>query len=168
MKKIDPIKYSDEIVKALGSGGMFLTSKLGSEINTMTMGWGSMSYYWVRPVFIAPVRTTRHSHHMIKESGVFTVSVPYEGKHKGELGICGTKSGRDVDKFKACGLSALDGKKVDCPVIADTYIQLECKVVAETLLDDNAMNSEIVDKHYGSKNFHTLFFGEIVAAYILE
>lgn len=172
MQKINVIEYSDKILGALKPSGVFLNSKLGDEINTMTMGWCSMSIYWTKPVFIAPVRLSRYTHHMIDESGVFTVSIPASGKLKKELGICGTKSKRDLDKFKDCNITAQQGQMVDCPVVKEASIQIECKVVAKTLLDASKMNKEIVENCYDGNfedgDYHTLFFGEIVAAYILE
>jgi len=172
MKKIDVIEYSGQILKAFGAGGVFLNSKLGDEINTMTMGWGSISIYWAKPVLIAPVRLSRYSHNMIDKSGVFTVSVPASRELRGELGICGTKSGRDTNKFDACNFTAVDGREVDCPIVGEASLHIECKVVAKTLLDADKMDNGIVDKMYSGDyetgDYHTLFFGEIVDCYLKE
>ena len=172
MKKIDVFDYSGEILKALGKGGVFLNSKLKGEINTMTMGWGSVSIYWGVPVVIAPVRLSRHTHHMIDESGVFTVSVPLGGTLRKELGICGVKSGRDTDKFAACKFTAVDGQMVDCPVVGEAKLHIECEVVASDTMDASKMAGDIVDRMYSGDyengDYHTLFFGKIVDAYILE
>ena len=172
MKKIDALQYSNEMLKALGKGGAFLTSKLDDKINSMTMGWGSVSVYWGMPVFIAPVRLSRFTHHMIDESGVFTVSFPINGELRNELGICGTKSGRDTDKFALCGFTAVPGVEVDCPVIGEASLHIECEVVAKTLMDAGKMAGFIVDKMYAgdyeSGDYHTLYFGKIVDAYMRE
>ena len=56
MKEINVFDYSDKIMEALGNGGLFLNSKLDEKINSMTIGWGSISIYWGKPIFIAPVR----------------------------------------------------------------------------------------------------------------
>ena len=106
MKKINVFEYAPQIMQALGKGGLFLNSKFGDKINSMTIGWGSLSIYWAMQVFIAPVRLSRFTHHMIEGSGVFTVSVPLDGTLRKELGICGSKSGRDTDKFAECNFTA--------------------------------------------------------------
>jgi flavin reductase (DIM6/NTAB) family NADH-FMN oxidoreductase RutF len=172
MKKVDVIEYSPQILKAMGKGGVFLNSKLEGKINTMTVGWGSVSRYWMEPVIIAPIRLSRFSHHMVADSGVFTISVPLNGELRRELGICGTKSGRDVDKFEECGFTAIDGREVDCPIIGEASLHIECKVVAKSLLDASMMNGEIVDKMYGGNyengDYHTLFFGKVVDCYLSE
>lgn len=172
MKKINAIEYSAEILDTFKSGGVFLNSKLGDEINSMVMGWGSMSVFWGKPVLVAPVRLSRYTHGMIEKSGVFSVSIPVKGELRKELGICGSKSRRDVDKFEACGFTAILGQEIDCPIIGEARIHLECKVLAKTLIAGNEMDSEVIEKWYGgdSENgdFHDLFFGEIVDAYILD
>jgi flavin reductase (DIM6/NTAB) family NADH-FMN oxidoreductase RutF len=42
---------------------------------------------------------------------------------------CGVKSGRDHDKFRECGLTPLPGTVVKCPIVAESPISIECKVV---------------------------------------
>ena len=116
MKKIDVFENSNEILEAMRTGGIFLNSKLGDEINSMTIAWGSVSNYWAMPIFIAPVRLSRHTHHMIDESGVFTVSIQAKGTLRKELGICGTKSGRDVNKFELCNFTAQKGLQGDAGI----------------------------------------------------
>ncbi len=172
MKKIDVMEYSPQILKALGKGGLFLNAKLGDKINTMTIGWGSLSIYWGMQVFIAPVRLSRFTHHMIDGSGVFTVSVPLNGELRRELGVCGTKSGRDVDKFKECGFTAHPANEVDCPIISEASLHIECEVVGKDTMDASKMDGEIVDRMYSGNyengDYHTLFFGKIVDCYINE
>ncbi|MCK5130200.1 MAG: flavin reductase family protein [Clostridiales bacterium] len=172
MKKINAIEYSAEILEGFKAGGVFLNSKLGDKINTMTMGWGSLSVYWGMPILIAPVRISRHSHHMIDESGVFTVSIPAKGMLKKELSVCGSQSGRDIGKFDTYNITAQQGQVVNCPVVGEARIQIECKVVAKTQLPAKKMTQSIIDKWYDGTmqdgDYHTLFFGEIVDAYIID
>jgi flavin reductase (DIM6/NTAB) family NADH-FMN oxidoreductase RutF len=172
MKKINEIEYASQIMESLDKGGFFLNSKLGDKINSMTIGWGSLSIYWGESVFIAPVRLSRFTHHMIEQSGVFTVSVPLDGALRKELGICGSKSGRDTDKFALCNFTAVDGQSVDCPIIGEAQLHIECEVVAADTLDASKMSGDIVDKMYAGDyengDYHTLFFGKIVDCYILE
>ena len=42
---------------------------------------------------------------------------------------CGNTSGRDVDKFEAFDLTAGPAARVDAPLIAECYANLECRVV---------------------------------------
>ena len=80
--------------------GAFLTVKAGSELNTMTIGWATTGHIWRKNVFMIAVRESRHTFGLIERADNFTVSVPTLD-YKKEVLFCGTKSGRDVDKFKA-------------------------------------------------------------------
>ena len=111
--------------------------------------------------FIAPVTTDpncvmisvspkRYSYDMIKNSGEFVVNIPgpellYETQ------FTGRKSGRDVDKFKETGLTAVPAQAVKAPLIDECWGHVECKVI------------KTVDV-----GVHTLFIGEIVAASVTE
>ena len=78
--------------------GAFLTVKSGEKTNTMTIGWGYIGIMWNKPYFMAMVRPGRYTHELLKNSDNFTVSVPFGENLNKELGICGTKSGRDINK----------------------------------------------------------------------
>lgn len=143
--------------------GVFLTA--GQEKpNTMTMGWGSIGVYWGKPIFIAPVRTFRYTHELIEQYGEFTVSVPISSDLKTALSYCGSHSGRDIDKFAATGLALHKAKKIDTPIIANCDIHFECRVIYQQLMNVDS-DSEIADKFYSDYNFHTMYYGEILACY---
>jgi flavin reductase (DIM6/NTAB) family NADH-FMN oxidoreductase RutF len=82
-----------------------------------------------------------------------------------EIAFCGTESGRDVDKIKMCKLEIISGQKVVSPIIKTPGYHYECKIVYKS-----AMNEAYLDKDYDSflyqqKDYHTLYFGEILACY---
>ena len=90
------------------------------------------------------VRPSRYSHSLIKEKGEFVINQPtVELLEATEY--CGTKSGRDHDKWVATGLTKTPGKKVDVPHIAECPVSIEC-VVQEVF----------------RLGVHDLFIGEIV------
>ena len=76
---------------------------------------------------MVPVRKSRYTHGLIEKSGEFTVSVPLNKDLKDALMFCGTKSGRDYDKFKECNLTPIPGKEIDTPVIGECQLHYECK-----------------------------------------
>lgn len=102
------------------------------------------------PMIGISVRPPRHSHALIKESGEFVVNIPSTSLAR-EVDYCGVASGRDVDKFKETGLTAVPGSKVGAPLIKECPINIECKV------------SQIV-----SLGTHDLFIGEVVAVHVDE
>lgn len=170
MKKY--VNFNDvapQTLAKMAKGGVFLTSKCNGRVNTMTIGWGGINVYWGKPVFEAPVRVSRYSHGMISNSGVFTVSVPLEGDDmSGALAYCGSHSGRNEDKISACGIELADGEKVDVPVIKGCSVHFECKVLGKTEFSGAELDEAVDGKWYADKNYHTMFYGEIVSCYIEE
>lgn len=81
---------------------------------------------------------------------------------------CGTRSGRDTDKFKDCELHVVPGEKVAAPAIAELPLTLECKVIYKQEQDKEAIEEDILKSHYPNGDLHTAYIGEIVNAYILE
>lgn len=102
------------------------------------------------PMVSISVRPERYSYHMIKETGEFVINLTTK-----ELAFatdyCGVKSGRDVDKFAAMQLTPVPGEKVKAPLIAESPVNLECKV------------TEV--KHLGT---HDMFMAEVVCVHADE
>jgi flavin reductase (DIM6/NTAB) family NADH-FMN oxidoreductase RutF len=167
VKHIPYDQYLDKVNYRLSHSGVFLTSHKDKD-NTMVMGWGGITWYWRRPIFIVPVRTTRYTWHAINETGVFTVSVPLNDELREAMAFCGSKSGRDYDKFKECNLTALPGKFVRVPVIGECNLHYECKVVFKQTMEPSLLDGGIRERHYKEHDFHTMFYGEIAACYLTE
>ncbi|MEG6585342.1 flavin reductase family protein [Dendrosporobacter sp. 1207_IL3150] len=166
LKEVNYNQYADKAIEVL-SKGAFLTTAADGEVNTMTIAWGSIGFIWAKPVFMVMVRPSRHTYNLIEKSGEFTVSIPLKDMQQA-LAICGTKSGRDMDKFAAAGLTTLAGQKLATPVIANCGLHFECKIVYKQAMTDENLDSEINAKKYSTGDYHTLYFGEIVATYIEE
>lgn len=119
------------------------------EHNIITVAWTGIVNS-EPPMTYVSVRKQRHSHDMIAETGEFVINMTTE-----ELAFatdyCGVRSGRDVDKFKEQNLTPVKGEKVNCPVIKESPVNLECKVV------------EVHE--YGS---HDMFVAEIVNVQVDE
>lgn len=145
--------------------GAFLTVKSGNIINTMTISWGSIGFQWGKPTFSVMVRNSRYTHELLKNSKEFTVSIPLSGGKKTALSICGSKSGRDVDKFKEANIKMKASKLIETPVIAECGAYYECKILysSEMLMKD--ISEEMKNRFYQDDDYHTLYFGEIVSCY---
>jgi len=112
------------------------------------------------------VNISRHTYKLIENAEDFTVSFPCKNQLKEELRFCGSKSGRNLDKFKELNLKIQDGKNVKSPIIADCDTHLECKIIYKQALETSGM-SEYVKNIYGEENdCHVLYYGEIVSCLI--
>ena len=80
------------------------------------------------PMVSISVRKERHSYHMIRETGEFVINLT-TAELACATDYCGVKSGRDVDKFRELGLTPLPGSKVRAPLLGESPVNIECKVV---------------------------------------
>lgn len=166
-REVNIYEVSEKIFKQLEKGA-FLTVKHGDRVNTMTIAWGSIAHMWYKPVFMVMVRYSRFTYELIDKAGSFTVSFPLHGQLKDALAVCGTKSGRDIDKIKECGLTLKEGQMVDTPIIDDCDLHIECKIIYKEPLKLETLSSEIKDKYYSQGNQHVLYYGEILKVYVKE
>lgn len=159
--------FNEELGTALTSmakGGAFLTVSDGERTNTMTIGWGYVGFQWQMPVFVALVRQSRYTYEILKNATEFTVSIPVLGTMKDALRICGTKSGRDINKFQEAALTLKPGTSTSVPVIAGCGTYMECRIVYRQEMDPSQLDATLDATHYAQKNhdYHALFFGEIL------
>ena len=168
-KNIDINQYAGEITKALGTGGIYLTTKAGEKVNSMVIGWGHMGRLWNRPVFTAYVRTSRYSLELLDQNPEFTINVPTKGQNTKALKICGSLSGRDMDKISEAGLTLVPAEVVSVPAILEFPLTLECRVLYRQQQDATALPPEIRQQFYEADTAeHVVFNAEIVAAYLIE
>lgn len=99
----------------------------GENKNIITIGWTGIINS-DPPITYISVRKSRHSHHIIEETGEFVINLTTE-KLAYATDYCGVKSGRDVDKFKELNLTPETGEKVRCPMITQCPVNLECRVM---------------------------------------
>ena len=179
MKKrtIDLKEYAGHIFNAIPKGVM-ITVKNEVKVNSMVISWGTIGFEWGTPLFTTFVRTGRFTHDILADTKEFTVNIPLEGTIPADIfRICGSQSGRDIDKVKEAGLTLVEPEVISVPGIKEVPLTLECRVVYHQLQDRNAIAEKFMDNYpqdvdstapFGNKDFHEAFYGEIVAAYIIE
>lgn len=171
-KEVNVWDYAGRIMEAIDEG-ILLTTAAGGEKDTMVIGWGHIGVIWGKPVFVAYVRESRHTKSLVEKNGEFTVNTPLAPIDKNIIAVCGTKSGRDMDKFAELGLQTEEGMTVSVPGIRQLPLTLECKVIYKQDQDSAALHPDVMARYYkpGTRNegdYHTMYFGEITAAYIIE
>jgi flavin reductase (DIM6/NTAB) family NADH-FMN oxidoreductase RutF len=96
------------------------------------------------------ISPSRHSYDLIRQSGEYVVNAVDENLMEA-VRICGEKSGREVDKFKLAKLTPEKGIKMNAPLIKESPVSIECKVVKEVKVGD-----------------HIWFIGKVLAAHVRE
>lgn len=122
----------------------------GSAPNIITIAWIGVVCS-EPPILSISIRPGRHSSPIVKESREFVVNIPGEDQ-LAELDFCGIASGRNVDKFKELGLTAVPAKIVSAPLVGECPVNLECRVVdVRNLGTHDIFLAEIVAVHMDEK-----------------
>lgn len=151
-------------MKNLTESGAFLTVKGEEKVNTMTISWGYVGFSWGKPYFVAMVRPQRYTHEVMKKGDSYTISIPYKEEMKNALMICGTKSGREIDKEEVAKIKFISSKVVDAPIVDNCNMYYECKIKYVDILDKVKFPEEL--KHlYEADDYHYMYYGEIVECY---
>lgn len=164
MKEVRFDEFAPQTCQQLPKGA-FLTVSHHGRNNTMTIGWGNIGVIWGIPIFTALVRPSRFSFGLLEASNEFTISVPLHDMSK-KLALCGTKSGRDIDKFAAAALQAAPGMKISTPVIGGAGLHYECKVVFKQPMQPAPLDKKLAETFYSNGDFHTIYFGHIQATWL--
>ena len=109
----------------------------GGRHNIITIAWAG-TVCTNPPMVSISVRPERHSFRILQETGEFVINLTTR-----ELvyatDYCGVKSGRDVDKIRELGLTALPAREVRAPLIGESPVNIECRVRTVTPLGSHHM-----------------------------
>lgn len=161
-----PMKYTDyfpQVMEMMSTHGILLAvwSQPGKLANAMTIGWGLIGSVWSRPCWQVMVRPSRYTFELLKSQSIFTVNV-LPKSHTHALAVCGSKSGRDLDKLAECGLTVTPGEVSGAPVIDQSILHYECHIVHSNDFVPEAMIPDIRKGAYPSGDYHRVFWGEIL------
>lgn len=109
----------------------------GVRDNLLTVAWTG-TVCTMPPMLSISVRPERFSHHLIEQSGEFTVNLTTVAMARA-TDFCGVRSGADMDKWEASGLHRYPGVEVSCPAVEESPVSLECKVERKLALGSHDM-----------------------------
>ena len=173
-KKIDVREYANQTITAIPKG--ILLNSTDSKFNSMVIGWGELGINWSLPVFTIYVRKGRFTREQLDHNPNFTISVPLKVNPK-IVHVCGTRSGRNIDKVKEAGLSLEDAEVNGVPGIREYPLTLECKIIYRqeqelSLYDPKVLHyypQDVESENTGAnKDVHVMYIGQIVDSYIIE
>ena len=144
----------------IGKEWALVTTNADTKDNTMTISWGGAGIMWGKPVAFTFIRPQRYTFEFIENNGYYTMSF-FDEKYRDALKLCGSKSGRDIDKVAETGLTPAfteDG----IPYFAEAKLVLVCKkMYAQFLNGESIVDNDAVDKWYDN-DFHKMYISEIV------
>jgi len=132
------------------------------QYNTMTVSWGAMGGLWGRLFVQVVVRPHRYTFEFMERYDTFTLSA-FPERYRKALDLLGTKSGRDGDKIAASGLTPMASTRVAAPTFAEAELVIECRKMYWDDLEPGHFLSTDIGSHYPIKDYHRVYYGEIVA-----
>lgn len=176
-EQINVFDYGKEIMEAIQKS-VLLTTLADEKINSMVISWGTLGIEWAKPIFTVFVRENRFTKQQLDKNPEFTINIPLGEYDKKIMEVCGTKSGRHMDKIKELGLTIEPSDKISVPGIKEFPLTLECKVIYKQKQDSKAITKENRLRFYSenidgscpieNEDYHTAYYGEILKAYIIK
>ena len=103
-RKIRPEEIDQNLFSMLNDQWMLVTAGTGERCNTMTASWGGLGVLWRRNVAMCVIRPQRYTMEFVEREGYYTLSF-FGDKYRRELALCGSRSGRELDKIRECGFT---------------------------------------------------------------
>ena len=167
MERTDYTSLSSEnLISLIKDDWMLVTAGNKESFNTMTANWGGMGFLWNKPVAFIFIRPERYTHDFLEENDRLTLSF-YAEDYREVLRICGTKSGRDINKVESTGLTpvALESGAMtfsEARLTLDSHKLFKAPMQATDFID-----KEILNTWYGAKGgLHDMYIVEIDDVYI--
>lgn len=160
-QKVDPKSLDLNPFAAIGDQWMLITAGTAEHCNTMAASWGGLGVLWGAPMATAYIRPQRYTKQFVDENEYFTLSF-FSEDYRPQLSLCGSKSGRDVDKVKECGFTVAEGAG-GAPYFEQAELVLVCRKRMAMPMDPAAMPEDVKEKWYHG-DYHTMYWGEVVEA----
>lgn len=134
------------------------------KFNSMTVGWGGFGVMWNMPFAQVVVRPGRHTYGFMEQYNTFTLCALGK-KYRDALQILGSRSGRDRDKISESGLTPVPSTKIAAPGFAEAQLIIELKKIYWDDFKPEHFLDPSIDENYPQKDYHRIFFGEILAIF---
>lgn len=115
------------------------------------------------PAATCYIRPQRYTKEFIDREAYFTLCF-FGEEHRKALSLCGSMSGRDIDKVKECGFTVRTAQ-CGAPYFEQAELVLVCRKRFAQPMDPALIPEDVKERWYPEKDYHTLYIGEIVEAY---
>ncbi len=156
---IKPEGIEDNLFQLIGTDWMLICSGQPEHYNMMTASWGCAGVLWRKHIAVVFVRPQRHTFLFLEENARFTLNF-FDEDHRDVLNLCGTKSGRDLDKMNLPELTPRETPAGNI-VFEQARLILECRKIYYDDIKPEFFLSFDVEKIYPQKDFHRFYIGEI-------
>ncbi|MFQ4276030.1 flavin reductase [Clostridioides difficile] len=162
--KIEELQFNP--FTKIGKEWLLITAGDSEKFNTMTASWGGVGVYWGKNVVTTYIRPQRYTKEFVDINDTFTVAF-FDETYREALNICGTISGRDINKIEKAGLT---------PYFVDDTVAFEeanmiivCKKLYHGNMPPENFDAKENDKKwYPEKDYHTMYISEIIKVLVKE
>ena len=163
-KEINPREIEGNLIKAISDEWMLISAGDENGYNMMTASWGFAGEMWGNDSIVAMIRPQRYTMEFVDKNDYFTLS--FYGDNKDIHKVCGSKSGRDVNKTELTGLT---------PTFSDNTIYFDearlvliCKKQYVSRLEEDCFIDKEPLKWYNDKDYHYMIIGKIEKVLVKE
>ena len=141
---------------------MLISAGDSSNYNIMTASWGGFGHIWGKNICWCVIRPQRHTKKFVDSNDYFNLIFFPSGEYKKELSICGSKSGKDIDKAKECNFTPIDGFE-GTTTFKEAKYTITCKKLYHEQLSARGFADKLdLETWYPDNDLHIMYFGEIV------
>lgn len=162
---VDPFKLKENVFDMLQDEWMLITAGNKDSFNTMTAAWGSFGILWRKPIVVIYIRPQRYTFEFTEKHNTFSLSFFGHNNYRDALSICGTKSGRDIDKVIETGLTPITTPNNNI-AFEEARLVFDCrKLYADFIKPELFFDVDLEQSIYPSSDHHRFYIGEILGCY---
>lgn len=164
--EINPDELDKSPFKLIGKDWMLITAKKNDKVNTMTASWGGLGVMWGKDVAYIVVRPQRYTKEFIDNAENFSLTF-FDDSFKKQLSYLGSVSGKNEDKISKSNLTIIDLNRT--PYFEEGKMSIICKkLYAQEFKPECFIDTNLDEKWYPNKDYHTLYIAEIEKILIKE
>ncbi len=170
--EISPYKLTQNFFSLIHHDSFLITAGTQEKFNMMTAGWGGIGILWNLPVVYLFIRPSRYTYEFVENHTFCTLNF-FSSSFKKTLNLCGTKSGRDIDKMHVEGLTTSEyvssneseGEKGSTVYFNEANLVLICEKIYYQDLNADVIPPSIMQKYYQKGDIHKQYIGKITKAF---
>ncbi len=160
LQKIKVREIEDNTFSLISDDWALIGAGSQEKYNMMTVSWAGLGNLWNKKVCFTFIRPSRYTYEFVEKSEFFSVNF-FTDDYRKALNLCGSKSGRDIDKMKEPGLTAVEDNNT--VYFQEARLVFLCKKVYYHDLNPNHFLDDHIHTHYDGGDHHRMYIGEIVS-----
>ena len=158
-REISVEQLKDNPFTLINKDWMLITAGDAEKHNTMTASWGGVGERWGKYVSTIYIRPQRYTLEFVEREEYYSLCF-FGPEYRQALSLCGSKSGRDVDKDAATGLTPCFDQAA--PYYEQARLVFLCRKLYRQDMEKSAfLDKGLLEKWYDN-DLHRMFIGEIV------